>query len=141
MPRDQVRVAIYVRSRGNTHESRTSTQHQRDQLRAVLNAHDGWRLVRTFTDCGSANAVHRPGLAATLVQARAGCFDLTAPRAGGGGQDREPEGHQTDLPATPSGRFLYCPDWWAAVDSNHLPPRYQHGALPVELAARRVWQG
>src|SRR5712692_7290184 len=26
--------------------------------------------------------------------------------------------------------------WWAAVDSNHLPPRYQHGALPVELAAR-----
>jgi hypothetical protein len=25
---------------------------------------------------------------------------------------------------------------WAAVDSNHLPPRYQHGALPVELAAR-----
>ena len=25
--------------------------------------------------------------------------------------------------------------WWAAVDSNHLPPRYQHGALPVELAA------
>src|SRR5260370_10882982 len=24
---------------------------------------------------------------------------------------------------------------WAAVDSNHLPPRYQHGALPVELAA------
>jgi len=69
MPRDQVRVAIYVRSRGNTHESRTSTQHQRDQLRAVLNAHDGWRLVRTFTDCGSANAVHRPGLTATLVQA------------------------------------------------------------------------
>jgi hypothetical protein len=32
--------------------------------------------------------------------------------------------------------------WWAAVDSNHLPPRYQHGALPVELAARRgSWQG
>ena len=29
MPRDQVRVAIYVRSRGNTHESRTSAQHQR----------------------------------------------------------------------------------------------------------------
>ena len=26
--------------------------------------------------------------------------------------------------------------WWAAVDSNHVPPRYQHGALPVELAAR-----
>ncbi len=26
--------------------------------------------------------------------------------------------------------------WWAAVDSNHLPPRYQHGALPVELAAQ-----
>jgi hypothetical protein len=25
---------------------------------------------------------------------------------------------------------------WAAVDSNHLPPRYQHGALPVELAAQ-----
>jgi hypothetical protein len=23
------------------------------------------------------------------------------------------------------------------VDSNHLPPRYQHGALPVELAAQR----
>jgi hypothetical protein len=22
------------------------------------------------------------------------------------------------------------------VDSNHLPPRYQHGALPVELAAQ-----
>ncbi len=21
------------------------------------------------------------------------------------------------------------------MDSNHLPPRYQHGALPVELAA------
>src|SRR5213080_4341658 len=30
--------------------------------------------------------------------------------------------------------------WWAAVDSNHLPPRYQHGALPDELAARN-WQG
>jgi hypothetical protein len=28
--------------------------------------------------------------------------------------------------------------WWAAVDSNHLPPRYQHGALPVELAAQRA---
>ena len=25
---------------------------------------------------------------------------------------------------------------WAAVDSNHVPPRYQHGALPVELAAQ-----
>ncbi len=22
------------------------------------------------------------------------------------------------------------------MDSNHLPPRYQHGALPVELAAQ-----
>lgn len=31
--------------------------------------------------------------------------------------------------------------WWAAVDSNHLPPRYQHGALPVELAALAGWQG
>ena len=34
--------------------------------------------------------------------------------------------------------------WWAAVDSNHLPPRYQHGALPVELAAQVLgvhWQG
>ena len=30
--------------------------------------------------------------------------------------------------------------WWAAVDSNHLPPRYQHGALPVELAAQRPRQ-
>src|SRR5467141_4077239 len=28
--------------------------------------------------------------------------------------------------------------WWAAVDSNHLPPRYQHGALPVELAAQNL---
>ena len=28
------------------------------------------------------------------------------------------------------------------MDSNHLPPRYQHGALPVELAALDVsWQG
>src|SRR2546428_1211230 len=26
--------------------------------------------------------------------------------------------------------------WGAAVDSNHLPPRYQHGALPDELAAQ-----
>ena len=26
-------------------------------------------------------------------------------------------------------------EWWARVDSNHLPPRYQHGALPVELLA------
>jgi hypothetical protein len=34
-----------------------------------------------------------------------------------------------------TGRFDTCSDWWAAVDSNHLPPRYQHGALPVELAA------
>src|SRR5262249_41248900 len=31
--------------------------------------------------------------------------------------------------------------WWAAVDSNHLPPRYQHGALPVELAAHRTGRG
>jgi hypothetical protein len=31
--------------------------------------------------------------------------------------------------------------WWAAVDSNHLPPRYQHGALPVELAALRAMAG
>ena len=29
-------------------------------------------------------------------------------------------------------------DWWAAVDSNHVPPRYQHGALPVELAAQTL---
>ena len=27
------------------------------------------------------------------------------------------------------------------MDSNHLPPRYQHGALPVELAALESWQG
>jgi hypothetical protein len=33
-----------------------------------------------------------------------------------------------------------CEDWWAAVDSNHLPPRYQHGALPVELAAQTQTQ-
>ena len=39
------------------------------------------------------------------------------------------------LPAT-SVRVLGA--WWAAVDSNHLPPRYQHGALPVELAAQRL---
>src|SRR5207245_2042352 len=32
--------------------------------------------------------------------------------------------------------FEYESRWWAAVDSNHLPPRYQHGALPVELAAQ-----
>src|SRR5712664_1223892 len=31
--------------------------------------------------------------------------------------------------------FVFRKAWWAAVDSNHLPPRYQHGALPVELAA------
>src|SRR5260370_28999669 len=31
--------------------------------------------------------------------------------------------------------------WWAAVDSNHLPPRYQHGALPVELAAHGLSKG
>ena len=30
--------------------------------------------------------------------------------------------------------------WWAAVDSNHVPPRYQHGALPVELAAQGLAQ-
>ena len=30
---------------------------------------------------------------------------------------------------------------WAAVDSNHLPPRYQHGALPVELAAQFAGTG
>ena len=30
---------------------------------------------------------------------------------------------------------------WAAVDSNHLPPRYQHGALPVELAAHGLGKG
>jgi hypothetical protein len=30
---------------------------------------------------------------------------------------------------------LWWAGWWAAVDSNHVPPRYQHGALPVELAA------
>jgi hypothetical protein len=33
-------------------------------------------------------------------------------------------------------RFALRNAWWAAVDSNHLPPRYQHGALPVELAAQ-----
>src|SRR5216684_3906595 len=36
-------------------------------------------------------------------------------------------------------RYVVCLNslqWWAAVDSNHLPPRYQHGALPVELAAQ-----
>src|SRR5947208_13128381 len=27
------------------------------------------------------------------------------------------------------------------MDSNHLPRRYQHRALPVELAAPREWQG
>jgi hypothetical protein len=27
------------------------------------------------------------------------------------------------------------------VDSNNLPPRYQHGALPVELAAHRLGKG
>src|SRR5216684_3300617 len=32
--------------------------------------------------------------------------------------------------------FVLWELWWAAVDSNHLPPRYQHGALPVELAAQ-----
>ncbi len=34
-----------------------------------------------------------------------------------------------------TGLFAIHNRWWAAVDSNHLPPRYQHGALPVELAA------
>src|SRR5205807_3317648 len=37
---------------------------------------------------------------------------------------------------TISARIVERPEWWAAVDSNHLPPRYQHGALPVELAAQ-----
>src|ERR1700704_5526807 len=32
--------------------------------------------------------------------------------------------------------FVSDGGWWAAGDSNHLPPRYQHGALPVELAAQ-----
>ena len=39
---------------------------------------------------------------------------------------------------SPRLRSRYGKPWWAAVDSNHLPPRYQHGALPVELAARRM---
>ena len=37
--------------------------------------------------------------------------------------------------------FEYESCWWAAVDSNHLPPRYQHGALPVELAAHGLGKG
>src|SRR5262249_18824526 len=48
-----------------------------------LNAHDGWRLVRTFTDCGSANAVHRPGLAATLIATAERVAELV--RAGAAG--------------------------------------------------------
>ena len=27
------------------------------------------------------------------------------------------------------------------MDSNHVPPRYQHGALPVELAAHGLGKG
>src|SRR5262245_26449737 len=139
-PGDQVRVAIYVRSRGNVHESRTSARHQRDQLRAVLNAHDGWRLVRTYADCRSANAVHPgprrgagPGSRRLL---RPHCFESWWRRSGSrtGGSSNRPSGY-------PSGRFLYSPDWWAALDSNQVPPRYQHGALPVELAARGIGRG
>jgi hypothetical protein len=33
-------------------------------------------------------------------------------------------------------KFRLAVTKWAAVDSNHVPPRYQHGALPVELAAQ-----
>ncbi len=51
----------------------------------------------------------------------------TARRRGGGGS-RDLTGSRYGKP-----RELM----WAAVDSNHLPPRYQHGALPVELAARQ----
>src|SRR5713101_6919477 len=42
-------------------------------------------------------------------------------------------GWRYPLSCTQVGFRVY---WWAAVDSNHLPPRYQHGALPVELAAQ-----
>src|SRR5215469_4052154 len=48
------------------------------------------------------------------------------------------------LRITPKRRYrawMGSKRWWAAVDSNHLPPRYQHGALPVELAAHAMWQG
>src|SRR6266849_5382416 len=40
-----------------------------------------------------------------------------------------------------TGLFAIHNRWWAAVDSNHLPPRYQHGALPVELAAHGLGKG
>src|SRR5712664_3041766 len=33
------------------------------------------------------------------------------------------------------------PRWGAAVDLNHVPPRDQHGALPVELASIQVILG
>ena len=42
------------------------------------------------------------------------------------------------IPATPVRVWI---GWWAAMDSNHLPRRYQHRALPVELAAPGEWQG
>ena len=42
----------------------------------------------------------------------------------------------SDVAAAPGSRNGIT--WWAAVDSNHVPPRYQHGALPVELAAQAL---
>jgi hypothetical protein len=44
-------------------------------------------------------------------------------------------------PTPPSTWVRVIGHWWAAVDSNHVPPRYQHGALPVELAARGSARG
>lgn len=44
------------------------------------------------------------------------------------------------LAARDSGQFslnvIFGENWWAQKDSNLLPPRYQHDALPIELWAQ-----
>jgi len=70
-----MRVAIYIRARGES--GRRSAQRQHDHLNGIVAAHQLWRTVRVFTDWSGARD-HRPALAAALAEARGGRFDLLA---------------------------------------------------------------
>jgi site-specific DNA recombinase len=71
-----IRLATYTRISTDEDHQPYSLDAQAERLGAYVKSQDGWELVRRFSDQASGATTERPELRRTLVETRAGRFDL-----------------------------------------------------------------
>ena len=135
-----MRVAIYTRISTDEEHQPYSLEAQDTRLGAYIASQDGWELTRRYSDRMTGSVLERPELQRALGDARLHRFDLLlvyrvdrmSRSVRGLAQILEELDHAhvlfrsaTERSTRPTDcrtdRFALCQEWWAEVDSNHLP--------------------